>query len=113
VGQHAEDALGDIGRTGAHRKYALEKNSIRDLTATLDTGRKLLAGRHDILRKEVLEARTKEEGASVKGLCRTALVGTVNPDREGRTAIILIGKNTRCSHACAQLGASITRCTLH
>jgi hypothetical protein len=66
VRQYAEDALGGTRRTGPHRDYALEKDSVRYLTATMGTGRELFTGRHDILRKKVLETRTKEGGASVK-----------------------------------------------
>jgi hypothetical protein len=66
VGQYAEDALSGISRIRTHRDRALEKDSVRYLAAAINAGRELFTSRHNILRKEVLETRTKEGGASVK-----------------------------------------------
>jgi ribosomal protein L34 len=64
--QDAEDALGSAGSIRAHCNDAPAKNSVSNLIATKGAGRKVLASRHDILRKQVLEARTRKGRASVK-----------------------------------------------
>jgi hypothetical protein len=49
--QDAEDALGSAGSIRTHSDDAPTQNSVSNLMTAEGTGREVLAGRHDILRK--------------------------------------------------------------
>jgi hypothetical protein len=51
---------------GTHRKDARIEDTVGTLVTTRDTVKEVSPWRHDLLRKQVLEARIKEGGASVK-----------------------------------------------
>jgi hypothetical protein len=65
-GKHAERAAGNARSVKTHRKNARIENTVGTLIATEDTVTGISPGRHNILRKQVREARTKEEEANVK-----------------------------------------------
>jgi hypothetical protein len=64
--QHAQDALRCTGGTGSHSYRPSTKQVVSDGITPKETGGKPFACRHNILRKQVLETRTREGGASVK-----------------------------------------------
>jgi hypothetical protein len=64
--QHAERTVGDVRSAGTHRQNARTKDAVGTLMTTGDAVGKISPWRHDLLRTQVLETRTKEGGASVK-----------------------------------------------
>jgi hypothetical protein len=64
--QNAEDALGNAGSTRTHCNNASTQNSVSNLITAKGAGRKVLTDRHNILRKQVLEARTRRGRANIK-----------------------------------------------
>jgi hypothetical protein len=64
--QHAERTMGDTRSAGTHRQDTQAKDAIGTLMATGDAVGKVSPWRHNLLRTQVLETRTKEGGASVK-----------------------------------------------
>jgi hypothetical protein len=64
--QDAQDALRSAGGTRSHGYRPSTKQVISDGMTPEGTGGKSFTYRHDILRTQVLETRTKEGGASVK-----------------------------------------------
>jgi hypothetical protein len=64
--QYAQDALRCVGSIRSHSYGPSTKQVISDGITPEGTGGKPFACRHDILRKQVLETRTREGEASVK-----------------------------------------------
>jgi hypothetical protein len=64
--QHAERTVGDIRSAETYRQDTRIKDAVGTLMATRGAVRKVSSWRHDLLRTQVLETRTKEGGASVK-----------------------------------------------
>jgi hypothetical protein len=64
--QDVQDALRSAGGIGSHGYRPSTKQVISDGITPEGTGGKSFAYRHDILRTQVLETRTKEGGASIK-----------------------------------------------
>jgi hypothetical protein len=64
--QHAKRTVGDTRSAGTHRQDTRIKDAVGTLIATRDAVRKVSPWRYNLLRTQVLETRTKEEGASVK-----------------------------------------------
>jgi hypothetical protein len=64
--QHAQDALRGAESTRSHGYRPSTKQVISDGITPKETGGEPFTCRHDILRKQVLETRTREGGASVK-----------------------------------------------
>jgi hypothetical protein len=58
--------VGNAQSAGTHRQNTRTKDAVGTLVATGGTVKKVSPWRHDLLRTQVLEARTKEGGASVK-----------------------------------------------
>jgi hypothetical protein len=64
--QHAERTVGDTRSAETHRQDARIKDAVDTLIATGGAVRRVSPGRHNLLRTQVLETRTKEKEASVK-----------------------------------------------
>jgi hypothetical protein len=64
--EHAEKALGGTGSTRTHAEEPFSKDAVGFLMTTEGTEEGTITSRHDILRKQVLGARTRKGGASVK-----------------------------------------------
>jgi hypothetical protein len=65
-GQYAQVALRSIERTGSYGNGPDTKQTVGDEIAAKGADRGPFTYRHDILRKQILETRTKGEGASIK-----------------------------------------------
>jgi hypothetical protein len=65
-GQHAKDALRSAESIRSHSYRLSTQQVISDGMTPEGTDKEPFSCRHNILRKQVLETRTEEEGASVK-----------------------------------------------
>jgi hypothetical protein len=63
---NAQHASRRAGRTGPYDNKTFGKEKVGKLMAAISAGGQAFTSRHDILRKQVLETRTKKGGASVK-----------------------------------------------
>jgi hypothetical protein len=64
--QHAERTVGNARSIGTHRQDTRTEDAVSTLIATGGAVGKVSPWRHNLLRTQVLETRTKEGGANVK-----------------------------------------------
>jgi hypothetical protein len=64
--QHAQNALRGAGSTGSHSYRPSTKQVVSDEITPKETDEEPFTYRHNILRKQILETRTKKEGVNIK-----------------------------------------------